>query len=125
MPINKTFRQIGYTRGATAETIVEQVVQEGQENNTLPEWLVGYQRANLKDDMSGVDGWILTSDVGEIKLQIKSSFSGVKKFERNHHRRDIAIVIIKNYDSSQLVLEKIITAVSPLRREYLSKRQSF
>ena len=124
MSVKEVLRRIASQKGVDAETKVEKVMQTNFENNTLPDWILKYEKACKEDDSKGIDGWVYTTDVGKIKIQIKSSESGKEKFMRRHHWQDTAILVIDSRDSFDTILSKIISGIEPLRQRYLSKRSN-
>jgi len=121
--LSKEIRKIGRDRGRKAESLFKKVLVEGIEKDRFPEWIRGYERATSKDDLKGIDCWIKT-DVGNIKIQIKSSKTGAEEYLKKH-RGDVAVVIVKVGDGSDVLCEKIISAVSPLREKYKKKREKY
>jgi hypothetical protein len=124
MSINEIFGRIANQRGFKAEERVENVMRSNLENNNLPDWILGYEKACEQDDYRGVDGWIYTRDVGKLKLQIKSSQRGKNEFMKRHRWQDTAILVISRQDSSETILDKVISSIIPLRQKYLSKRSN-
>ena len=123
MSTNTIIGRLGNERGQRAELRVEIAVREAFEKETLPSWIIGYQRACHEDDEKGIDGW-LDTDVGRIKIQVKSSYAGAREFSRRH-QPDIAIIIVRNNKiSPEQILDLLIQAVTPLRRRYLEIRQN-
>ena len=58
----------------------------------------------------------------KIKIQIKSSKTGADNYLKKHSH-DVAVIIVKAGDDSDLLRRKIISAVSPLREKYKKKRE--
>lgn len=122
MSIESSYGKIGYERGVKNETRVERALDDLGKRGTLPKWLQGYERATLEDDSKGIDGWVNT-DVGRIQLQVKSSRKKAREFREAHP--NIAVVVVRDNDDEALITNKVISAVGPLRREYLNKRSTY
>lgn len=91
-------------------------------NSKLPLWFFGIRKANAVDDARGIDAYAIT-DIGEIPVQIKSSFRGMHSFNAERPGNSITILVIKSDLSPEQILEKTVERV---RRErfYRTSRQS-
>lgn len=122
MRIERIFGRVGHNRGITSELSVKRAMSKGINGGDLPMWIVGYEQASFEDDSTGVDGWVDT-DVGRIKIQIKSSRKSAKEFRKNHP--DTAVVIVEQGDEDEKIQGKIASAVGLLRKKYLRKRSNY
>lgn len=119
MSLHELFGKIGNERGKTAEDLVENAFEE--DHDDLPDWFKGYKRATKEEYCKSIDGWVYT-DVGKIKLQIKSSWRNANKFSRTH--KDTAVLVVKLGQKPVTIRQNLTSAVEPLRDKYLSKRKN-
>jgi len=128
MGVDRLFGKVGNQRGDSAELCVQRAMVQGCNNGTLPDWLIGYERADPRDDRGhgkgrGTDGWVETSDVGDIGVQIKSSEGSARRFRESHP--NIAVVVVNQGDGFEDIVREVVSAVEPLRSKYLKKREGW
>ena len=58
-----------------------------------PGWFVSVRRATPEEDGMGFDAFVLTTDMGEIPVQLKSSRGGASKY-RQHRPESPAVILI-------------------------------
>lgn len=92
----------------------------------MPKWFVRVRRPTLKEDRhEGKDAIIVTSDVGELFIQIKSSETGANHFRQGRHflkNKFIAIVVIREQDTLEDIRANARHAFSQLRQDILKSR---
>ncbi len=120
--VESAFGEVGLERGRINEARVCQVLLDHIEQGLFPAWFKGYQPIPLTDtsQSKGIDGWILTLDVGKIPLQIKSSWAGKEKALSEHPR--IPVVIVHLQDSEEEVAQKCLQVAEAERQKYLKLR---
>lgn len=121
MEINKIFGKVGQERGRESEALLDEALNRAIDAEAVPEWLVGYSPGTKKDDKNGIDGWVETSDVGKIWLQVKSSRKAAEQSREKHPK--IPVVIIRLGDSEKKIVNTVIGEIGGLRKIYLEKRQ--
>ncbi len=118
--IRETFRELGQRRGKENERFFQQALEQAIENGNAPEWLIGFVPATSEEEEKGIDGWIETSDVGNISFQLKSSKSGQIYAEGKHPR--IPVLVIRPGSSEAEILEVIQEVIGAQREKYLQQR---
>lgn len=88
--IHRLLGQISNKRGVTNEN---RFFDAFAENFKMPKWFLGVRRATPEEDRSGVDAIIFT-DVGEIPLQIKSTWTSKKRFEARGNTEHICCIVV-------------------------------
>jgi hypothetical protein len=69
----------------------------------------------------GVDV-VVESDVGKLLLQVKSSRTGKGAFAEHRRRAHVAVVVAKSGDTLEEILRRVVGALAPVRRQYLTER---
>jgi hypothetical protein len=82
-----------------------------------PSWLLAARRATREEDEKGID-LVVESDVGQLQLQVKSSFHGKAKFLARRHDVRVAIVVVRPYDPEETVQSKVYSALGGMRACY-------
>lgn len=121
------FRRIGKERGRNSEDRFFEVFSCGRIPPNFPPWFSGVQRpTNEQDRRRRIDVIAFTKDVGKIYLQLKSSKSGVKKFEEQQRRNPkpewVFPLIIRPTDSNDEVEIKTRRVLSQARQTILNHR---
>lgn len=86
------------------------------------QWVASVRLSNKTEDNRGIDLVFETKNIGDIFLQIKSSYMGAKKFTEKRRSSLIKVVIIKHYENREDIWSKVKTAVLELRQEILKIR---
>lgn len=96
----------------------------GFENRTflVPVWFHGISMGTEEEDCAGIDLKVST-DVGLIALQVKSSYTGLHKFMTHPaYDGDIAVVVIRPKDTSQTIRDKVYLFIGKARVRRLNRR---
>ena len=130
MKINQILRVVGKEatdrKGFQNE---ERVIRSFNESVVaVPIWFRGIDWAPRNLDLDkGVD-FVIQSDIGKLYLQVKSSELMANKFRRKqrrkHHRKNkyIAVVVIHESDTDNVICYKVISAVGRKRQKLLAQR---
>lgn len=118
MSVREQLKEITDQRGKDAEN---KVMKSFNDSDEIPEWLLGIHKGSHEEDKKGVDLWVET-DVGKIKLQVKSSVRGAEEHVERNKKGDIAVVVVKEGDSLEKVFGEMVFSIKPLREKYLKKR---
>ena len=104
----------------------ERQVVHALSGDDRPEWVYSAEISEEADDRRGVDV-IVETDVGKLFLQVKSSHSGVERFNqyRGVRRRPIGVVLIERSDSVDDIRLKATEALAALRAEIFRLRGTF
>jgi len=115
------FGKIGHERGTLAEDKVKSALLKvlSEKDTGIPDWLLGHESVTKKEDAKKIDRWIIT-DVGKIKLQVKSSQEAAKKFREEHP--DIPVIVVRQGDDDRLIISRIVNAIGQQRKIFLQKR---
>lgn len=80
-----------------------------------PEWFLYCRAATSEEDKRGIDA-VIKTPVGDVYLQVKSSYAGIKKFyeqERIRGRgRRIVVVIVRETDTPEHIRAAVLGLVS-------------
>jgi hypothetical protein len=99
----------GYKKGRLNEERFEKIFEGEFEK---PSWFMGVRRANGFEDRSqGTDFFVLTSNYGEIRFDVKSSF---EHFDRQREaQKDMPIfvwgIVIKDRFSDEVIRQRVFT----------------
>jgi len=119
MSISREFGQIGNERGQKAEQVMNAIITNAIKQNACPNWIKKYSAASPEEDGKGIDAWV-TTDIGKIPLQIKSSTRGVQSARDKYPKIPVTRVIIgENKDKT---LSRCINVIGKKRRELLAIR---
>jgi hypothetical protein len=99
----------------------EKRVLEACQLPTRPKWMLEVRRGTRAEDHAGID-LVIESDVGKLFVQVKSSRRGKADFEEKRRSARVAVVIVRAGDSQEQILSKVVSAVAPLRKEFLGER---
>lgn len=114
-----------YERGIANEKAVNRAFKAALEMKSLPAWVVGYRVATHKEQNRHIDGVIQTADVGDLKLQIKTTWKAADKLKDELGRMGIAVVNIHlPYVSDEEIIKRCLAAVEPFHQRYLSYRKT-
>lgn len=105
-------------RGAETERRFFAAFRDG--TVTLPSWLYGIRKGTPVDDAQGIDAFAITS-CGEIPIQIKSSYAGLRKFCSVSRTRYIVVVVIQQ-TNPQSIVDHVIRFVEPVWRRRRNKK---
>jgi hypothetical protein len=90
-----------------------------------PSWMLSAKKASRHEDDNGVDV-IVSTALGDICLQAKSSVSGARKFIKQHFlvkkRFYIGLVKVGKEDTAERILKKVIGEVEKLLKGYYAVR---
>lgn len=86
-----------------------------------PPWILGVKKSEETQDLQGID-FIVTTDVGDIYVQLKSSIGYAQRYMEKHADIpfEICIVVTEEADTHVSLFRKT-RAVLAKRRQYLSR----
>ena len=88
----------------------------------FPNWFLGICSASKEEDeQEGTDAWVNTADLGDLRLQIKSSHACKCEFEREHADLDIAVVAVEYSEGDEEIADAVVAEIEYLR-ERLARR---
>jgi hypothetical protein len=90
----------------------------------LPKWIVRFRAANLHEDyFEHTDIVVETSDVGSIRVQVKSSLANAERFRERYPDliEDMALVVANSAVDHDILRERILTALGTIRGRRLKK----
>ena len=119
MSVSREFGRIGHDRGEAAEQVMAHIFKDAIEQNACPDWIKEYSTASPEKDKKGIDAWV-TTDIGRIPLQIKSSKTGVQSAKDKHPR--IPVVRVALGEKKEKTLSRCINVIGRRRREILVRR---
>lgn len=105
----------GAIKGARNEVAVVQVLS-GHEK--LPSWMGDVRACTEEEDERGIDV-VVETDIGEIYLQVKSSYSNAQKFLRKWPQRNVGMVVIRPQDDRDTIFNKAMDAVAKQRSDVM------
>lgn len=79
--VNRIARELGASRGHVNERRVIEAFASILATDARPPWLIDIIPTSIELDRQGIDLLCRTTDLGNLKLQVKSSQSGRKRFE--------------------------------------------
>jgi hypothetical protein len=83
-------------------------------------WILGVRQATREEDSKGID-LVVTTDVGELYLQSKSSKTAAVDFMQKRRKLLIATVVVRG--DKERVAGRALTALTDLRLVVLEKRK--
>ena len=83
-------------------------------------WILGVRQATREEDSKGID-LVVTTDVGELYLQSKSSKTAAVDFMQKRRKLLIATVVVRG--DKERVAGRALTAITDLRLVVLEKRK--
>ena len=86
-----------------------------------PAWMTSARAGTRAEDHDGIDV-VVESDVGKLLLQVKSSRTGKAAFAQRRRRARVAVVVAKSGDTLEEILRRVVGALAPVRRQYLTER---
>lgn len=120
MGVNQALGKVRNERG----TANEYKVLEGiQESSKKPEWYVAARHATREEDDRGID-LIVTTDVGDVYLQVKSSKFRAEQFKRKIRKQMIGMIVVKVNETIEQLGPKAFKEVGRLRSLILHKRRN-
>ncbi len=119
MSISREFGRIGHERGQGAEQVMANIIKDAIEQNACPDWIKEYSTASPGEDEKGIDAWV-TTDIGKISLQIKSSRKGVQNAKDKYPRIPVTRVVLG--ENKEKTLSRCINVIGQRRREILVRR---
>jgi len=117
-PVRRILGQIAVERGRSSE----QRLLEACQLDKRPTWMLSARAGTRDEDARGIDV-VLDTDVGKLYVQVKSSKTGGRHFKERKRSARIAVVVVRVDDTPDTLLQKVLSAVSPIRKEYLSQRK--
>lgn len=113
-------KHLAAARGTKNEERALRLIQT--HNGRLPEWVLSSRKGIREEDLDGVD-IVVTTDRGEIPLQVKSSLHGREKFLRNpRYSTKIYVLVVNDEKEDKALLWELRKA---LQNAYRSIPASF
>lgn len=102
----------------------ELVVRAFDAADSLPGWFHSIRLKDGDEDRRGIDAVVETHDLGNLMLQVKSSFRGAEKFFSKGRRSTlIGVVIVKHVDGPLTIRLNVLKVCETLRRQILNLRE--
>jgi hypothetical protein len=116
--LRDTFRKIELEQGEASEKYFHDALQNAKDSGRLPPWLRGWSHSEKwsPTDRAGID-FIIWTDRGRIKVNVKSSYSLAKQFERQHRGEGIVAVVVNILERPEVFLGKLISTIGDLRKD--------
>jgi hypothetical protein len=102
-----------YERGLTSE----KRVLEACKLEKRPPWMLRARRATRIEDHSGIDV-VVETEVGSLAIQVKSSEGGKAHF-RPRPLLNVGIVVVREDDSPNVLLNSVVSQLRPIRASHL------
>jgi hypothetical protein len=114
--LNKLFGEIGGQQGLASERCFDEVLSRARSEGRLPPWLLSWEhmKKNSAADKAGTD-FLVRTDRGNIRVNIKSSRIFATLSERRHRNRVIVLIVINILKPHHRILSEVI---SILGKEY-------
>jgi len=94
----------GFLRGHRNEARLVEIVEHIAQNRVS--WIYGVRLATLEEDAQKIDV-VVTTDLGDLYLQSKSSHKGLKKFDQSKYPHIACIIVHNGEHLADEVLEKL------------------
>jgi hypothetical protein len=115
--VARVLGKIGNERGRANENhVLEACLLPGR-----PAWITSARAATRTEDHDGIDV-VVESDVGKLFVQVKSSRRGKAAFVERRRRSHVVVVVVKNGDTLDEILRRVVGALAPVRKQYLKQR---
>lgn len=100
--LRQTMRELSDERGKRAEDLVFQAFADAVKD--APEWFKGLRHPTEEQDaFEQIDVIVETCDLGDLYIQVKSSFTGLKRFLDEYHPKNVrCIVVTPNLDDGYI-----------------------
>ncbi len=112
--ILKLIGQLGHERGEKAEELVFNAFAGMVPD--APSWFVRLERATPEQDRRGIDAIVVTNDLGELFIQIKSSLAGFMRFLDGRPQANISCIVVTVAHTDKEIRQNVYAAASALRR---------
>lgn len=120
MRVSKILGNIANDRGNKNQNRVLQSVVRHQHHT---KWIDGVRLATAREDHTGID-LVVTTDVGPLYLQVKSSRAGMKQFMRHGRRKAMIALVRCNENVSDTRLDRdTLNKLQGLRAQLLARRR--
>jgi hypothetical protein len=93
------------------------------ESHPYPPWMYGVRPATKEEDERGID-IVVTTDVGPIYIQVKSSWNGMSSFFRKRRKAMIAVIVVNDRISDAKIFSEGRKWVRHQRSCILARRQN-
>lgn len=118
MPKTKQRREVSF--GKANEEYFFQAFSERPRD--APDWFISVRRATKHEDRNGFDAFVITTDVGEIPIQIKSSTQGIARFfTRRQGNPAIPVVVLAGVNPEGF-RKRVFERVGERRKKLLAAR---
>ena len=114
--VRRVLGRLGNERGAHAE----RVVVDALNSCWRPKWVKGARLASKELDHKGVDV-VVSTDVGDLYLQVKASKREVQRRRAEYEAKSIAIVWARPLDSIDVVCTRAAGELARLRSKIIDK----
>lgn len=107
---------------AVAGEVAERYFMELVTRIDLPPWIKGFRKASSHQDIAeATDALAILVNEGRVRIQIKSSMTGLREFNREHPRSNIVCIVIDynqcHEELKRIIVEKIRTVAFRLHPE--------
>ena len=119
--LQRLLNEVSTESGYSAERQIHEMLTEKQRQKKLPPWLHGFchHKPNSMKDRMGIDFTFFT-DVGDIFVQVKSSWRGAQVFMSKRRRAYINVVIIDVRDPFEKTYAKLIARLERCRQKFMA-----
>lgn len=116
--LHQTIRELGEERGRRSEDLVFEAFAERPPD--APAWFKCLRRPTLEQDrFQQIDVIVETLDLGEIYIQVKSSLTGLRKFEQQWHPANVRGIVISLDQDDARIRALVYDACAHLRTKRL------
>ena len=109
-------------KGRAAENFFARTMGLFTENKfESPPWILEVRRATRRQDLNGID-FIVTTDIGEINVQIKSSVGYAERYKKSHAKApfEVCIIVLSEEDTHVSLFRRTRNVLAKRRQKLLS-----
>lgn len=116
--LHQTIRELGEERGRRSEDLVFEAFAERPPD--APAWFKCLRRPTLEQDrFQQIDVIVETLDLGELYIQVKSSLTGLRKFEERWHPANVRGIVVGLDQDDARIRSLVYDACAYLRAKRL------
>lgn len=99
------------------------VVNALMEAEGRPEWITGVRQATPQEDMKNFTDAVVHTDIGDIRIQVKSSFDRAREFEAKHPKlsKKIIVFVVRDDDTRNDLRSRLIQKLTEFRKKRLPR----
>lgn len=92
-----------------------------------PPWFISIRAATKNEDMRGIDA-VVTIDIGEVLVQVKSTQNGARNHRRHYERscydydNTFVVIIVPDHSTPMNICLMLWNLLRPIRRHRLARR---